>query len=108
MSLTNLSNEAVNEFAGFAVVSRVVIDVLVQVKSSVVQQLKGAHGVAKPQLDSHVNVLIGCVTSFHHRDGILDVRTEQGIHDEPRSVLASHSVLSDGLAPPRHCLIGGV
>ena len=108
LCLDNLFNEAVDEFAGFAVVGWVVVDVLVQVKSGVVQQLKGPHGVAEAQLDSHVHVLVGCIASLYHRNGILDIRTKQGIDNESRSILAGHSVLPNGLAPCRHCLIGSV
>lgn len=108
LCLDNLFNKAVDEFAGFAVVGWVVVDVLVQVESGVVQQLKGPHGVAEAQLDGHVHVLVGRVASFHHCDGILDIWTQQGIYDEARSVLAGHSVLPNGLAPRGHCLIRGI
>merc|ERR1719460_62151 len=103
-----LFNKAVDEFAGSAVVGWVVVDVLVQVQSGVVQQLKGPHGVAEAQLDGHVHVLVGCIASLYHRDGILDIRTKQGIDNESRSILAGHSVLPNGLAPRRHCLIRSV
>merc|ERR1719219_2491985 len=103
-----LSDHAVDEFAWFPVVGRVVVDVLVQVQPSVVQQLKGPHGVAEAKLDSHVHVLVGCVPPLYHCNGVLDIRAKQGIHDEPGSVFAGHSVLPNGLAPCRHGLIGGV
>merc|ERR1719219_2534426 len=103
-----LGDHAVDEFAWFPVVGRVVVDMLVQVQPSVVQQLKGPHGVAEAKLDSHVHVLVGCVPSLYHCNGVLDIRAKQGIHDEPGSVFAGHSVLPNGLAPCRHGLIGGV
>ena len=108
LCLNNLCNHAVDQLAWSPVVGWVVVDVLVKVESGVVKKFKRPHGIAEAQLDGHVHVLVGRVASFYHRDGILDVWTEQGIDNEPRSILAGNSVLPNGLSPCRHSLIGGV
>lgn len=52
---------------------RVVVDVLVEVDPSVVQELEGPHGISEPQLDSNVHILVGGVPPLHHGDGVADV-----------------------------------
>merc|ERR1719295_638620 len=81
-------------------------DELGRVKTNIVCQLKGSHGVACSQFHGEVDILGTGIATLHQPDRLHEVGHQQPVHNEPRGVLAVNGFLSHCLSPGDHCVEG--